>query len=200
MVKATGQGGCTIDEETTRGVDQPEGDSICFVSDAFPESAVLSSEAAGSRSGPLVSGGARGGDVSSVEELIARLTALRQSTAAGQRAPHKPLLVLLALGQLANGGPPGWSSPRSRLGLRASSRSLVRRLEQVSVNRPPTHSPTSAAMGSGSRLRRSDGSGQLLRRVCPAAWNLGSRNGSQGIRNCWAESRAPSLMLNSHPV
>ena len=36
--------------------------------------------------------------------------------------------------------------------------------------------------------------------VCPAAWNLGSRNGSQGIRNCWAESRAPSLMLNSHPV
>ena len=41
MVKATGQGGCTIDEETTRGVDQPEGDSICFVSDAFPESAGL---------------------------------------------------------------------------------------------------------------------------------------------------------------
>lgn len=33
-------------------------------------------------------------------EVVTRLTSLRQYQCDGKRAPHKPLLVLLALGQL----------------------------------------------------------------------------------------------------
>jgi putative restriction endonuclease len=49
---------------------------------------------------------------------IERLTALRQYQGDGKRAPHKPLLVLLALGQLANTGSSSmpWSVVQERLG------------------------------------------------------------------------------------
>lgn len=48
---------------------------------------------------------------------VERLTALRQYQGDGKRAPHKPLLVLLALGQLANTGTSvmEWSSVQERL-------------------------------------------------------------------------------------
>ena len=50
--------------------------------------------------------------------VVERLTALRQYQGNGQRAPHKPLLVLLALGQLANTGSStmSWSVVEQRLG------------------------------------------------------------------------------------
>lgn len=46
----------------------------------------------------------RGGDQSPVEDIVSRLTSLNQYRASGQRVPHKPLLVLMALGQLATTG------------------------------------------------------------------------------------------------
>lgn len=53
-------------------------------------------------------------DASALEQL----TALRQYQGDGRRAPHKPLLVLLALGQLANTGSSSmpWSVVQVRLG------------------------------------------------------------------------------------
>lgn len=49
---------------------------------------------------------------------LERLTALRQYQGDGKRAPHKPLLVLLALGQLASAGSSSmpWSLVEERLG------------------------------------------------------------------------------------
>jgi len=49
--------------------------------------------------------------------VVERLTALRQYQASGERAPHKPLLVLLALGQLARTGSSEltWSAAEERL-------------------------------------------------------------------------------------
>lgn len=49
--------------------------------------------------------------------VIERLTALRQYQGDGKRAPHKPLLVLLALGQLASSGSSTltWSVVQTRL-------------------------------------------------------------------------------------
>jgi putative restriction endonuclease len=49
---------------------------------------------------------------------LERLTALRQYQGDGNRAPHKPLLVLLALGQLASSGSSvmPWSVVQERLG------------------------------------------------------------------------------------
>lgn len=49
---------------------------------------------------------------------LERLTALRQYQGDGKRAPHKPLLVLLALGQLASTGSSQmpWSLVQARLG------------------------------------------------------------------------------------
>jgi putative restriction endonuclease len=49
---------------------------------------------------------------------LEQLTALRQYQGDGKRAPHKPLLVLLALGQLANSGSSSmsWSVTERRLG------------------------------------------------------------------------------------
>lgn len=51
------------------------------------------------------------------ESTLEPLTALRQYQGDGKRAPHKPLLVLLALGQLANTGSSSmeWSSVQTRL-------------------------------------------------------------------------------------
>lgn len=50
--------------------------------------------------------------------VVDRLTALRQYQGDGKRAPHKPLLVLLALGQLATTGSSSmpWSVVQERLG------------------------------------------------------------------------------------
>jgi len=55
---------------------------------------------------------------SAVEAAIERLTSLRQYQGDGRRAPHKPLLVLLALGQLSNHGSSAmeWSVVEERLG------------------------------------------------------------------------------------
>lgn len=49
---------------------------------------------------------------------VDRLLALRQHRLNGKRAPHKPLLVLLALGQFANSGSSSlpWSEAETRLG------------------------------------------------------------------------------------
>ena len=50
--------------------------------------------------------------------VVERLTTLRQYQGDGKRAPHKPLLVLLALGQLATTGTSAmpWSEVEERLG------------------------------------------------------------------------------------
>lgn len=50
-------------------------------------------------------------------EVMTRLTSFRQYQRDGQRVPHKPLLVLLALGQLAESGSSevSWSEAESRL-------------------------------------------------------------------------------------
>ena len=45
-----------------------------------------------------------GGLAGSGQEVVSRLSTLRQNQYRGRRAPHKPLLVLLALGRLANTG------------------------------------------------------------------------------------------------
>ncbi|NJC71631.1 restriction endonuclease [Planosporangium thailandense] len=42
------------------------------------------------------------GRIGSHQDVLARLASLRQNQYRGRRAPHKPLLVLLALGRLAN--------------------------------------------------------------------------------------------------
>ena len=39
-------------------------------------------------------------EVASADEVMARLSRLRQNSVEGQPAPHKPLLVLLALARL----------------------------------------------------------------------------------------------------
>lgn len=51
-------------------------------------------------------------------EVLARLAALRQHQQGGRRAPHKPLLVLLALGRLAEAGNTElpWSAAEHSLG------------------------------------------------------------------------------------
>jgi putative restriction endonuclease len=57
------------------------------------------------------------GGVPSKQEVLARLASLRQNQYRGRRAPHKPLLVLLALGRLANRGSSElpWSEAESQL-------------------------------------------------------------------------------------
>ena len=52
------------------------------------------------------------------ESVVERLTSLRQAPGKGRRAPHKPLLVLLALGQLTTTGSSelAWSEVEQRLG------------------------------------------------------------------------------------
>jgi putative restriction endonuclease len=52
------------------------------------------------------------------DDIVTRLTHLRQHHKDGQRSPHKPLLVLLALGQLVNMGSSRmeWSVVEQRLG------------------------------------------------------------------------------------
>ncbi|MEV0729873.1 phosphorothioated DNA-binding restriction endonuclease [Polymorphospora sp. NPDC050346] len=52
------------------------------------------------------------------EQVLARLSALRLHQRGGHRSPHKPLLVLLALGRLAASGASAlpWSEARVRLG------------------------------------------------------------------------------------
>lgn len=54
----------------------------------------------------------------SESNVVERLTALRQYQGDGKRAPHKPLLVLLALGHLATTGTSAmpWSEVEERLG------------------------------------------------------------------------------------
>jgi putative restriction endonuclease len=51
-------------------------------------------------------------------DVVKRLTSLRQYQSDGKRAPHKPLLVLLALGQLSATGSSNmaWSDVETRLG------------------------------------------------------------------------------------
>lgn len=52
------------------------------------------------------------------ESVVERLTSLRQHQQAGRRSPHKPLLVLLALGRLVNTGSSRleWSQADTELG------------------------------------------------------------------------------------
>lgn len=51
-------------------------------------------------------------------DVVAKLTSVRQHQMDGKRAPHKPLLILLALGQLSNTGASAltWSAVEERLG------------------------------------------------------------------------------------
>ncbi|MEH0972205.1 hypothetical protein V6U77_13840 [Micromonospora sp. CPCC 205546] len=55
--------------------------------------------------------------MSTRQEVLDRLTSLRLHQQRGRRAPHKPLLVLLALGQLARDGSSElpWSQSQERL-------------------------------------------------------------------------------------
>jgi putative restriction endonuclease len=57
------------------------------------------------------------GRLNSQQEVLARLASLRQNQYRGRRAPHKPLLVLLALGRLANreSSELSWSEAESQL-------------------------------------------------------------------------------------
>ncbi len=72
------------------------------------------------RANSWAAGGGDRGYGQEVDEgsAIERLTALRQHQGDGKRAPHKPLLVLLALGQLAATGSSSmpWSVVQERLG------------------------------------------------------------------------------------
>lgn len=83
-----------------------------------------------------------------------RLTALRQYQASGERAPHKPLLVLLALGQLVDTGSSRleWSDVESRLG------------QLLAEFGPPTRAGAPSPAYPFTRLR-SDGVWQLSREV-----------------------------------
>lgn len=85
---------------------------------------------------------------------IETLTHLRQYQANGQRAPHKPLLILLALGQLTNSGSSEleWSSVESRLG------------QLLAEFGTPTKAGTTSAAYPFTRLR-ADGVWQLSRSV-----------------------------------
>ncbi|SCL20333.1 putative restriction endonuclease [Micromonospora rhizosphaerae] len=55
--------------------------------------------------------------MSTRQEVLERLTSLRLHQQTGRRAPHKPLLVLLALGQITRGGSSElpWSQAQERL-------------------------------------------------------------------------------------
>jgi hypothetical protein len=57
------------------------------------------------------------GRLSRQQEVLARLASLRQNQYRGRRAPHKPLLVLLALGRLTNreSSELSWSEAESQL-------------------------------------------------------------------------------------
>lgn len=85
---------------------------------------------------------------------LERLTALRQYQGDGKRAPHKPLLVLLALGQLTSSGSSRmpWSVVQSRLG------------ELLAEFGTASTSGSSSAAYPFTRLR-SDGVWQLSREV-----------------------------------
>lgn len=52
-----------------------------------------------------------------VDDVLLRLTSLRQHSQDGRRSPHEPLLVLLALGRLAQTGSSRlpWSEAETRL-------------------------------------------------------------------------------------
>ena len=54
---------------------------------------------------------------SALEEVLERLTSLRQYQHQGKRVPHKPLLVLLALGQIESTGSSAvsWEVAQDRL-------------------------------------------------------------------------------------
>jgi putative restriction endonuclease len=58
-----------------------------------------------------------GTDASALEDVLERLTSLRQYQHQGKRVPHKPLLVLLALGQLESTGSSAvsWDVAQDRL-------------------------------------------------------------------------------------
>src|SRR5947207_7132547 len=63
-----------------------------------------------------------GGTAGSRQEVLARLAALRLHQRDGRRSPHKPLLVLLALGRLAATGSSAlpWSQDRKSTRLNSS--------------------------------------------------------------------------------
>jgi putative restriction endonuclease len=58
-----------------------------------------------------------GTDASALEDVLDRLSSLRQDQHQGKRVPHKPLLVLLALGQLESTGSSAvsWDVAQDRL-------------------------------------------------------------------------------------
>lgn len=87
-------------------------------------------------------------------DVVARLTSLRQYQGDGKRAPHKPLLVLLALGQLQRTGSSAmsWSIVEERLGAMLAEFGTPGRQGSTSVAYPFT------------RLR-ADGVWQLTRDV-----------------------------------
>jgi putative restriction endonuclease len=66
---------------------------------------------------------------SPLEEVLERLTSLRQYQHQGKRVPHKPLLVLLALGQLESTGSSAvsWDLAQDRLAAEFSWGDALRR-------------------------------------------------------------------------
>lgn len=60
-----------------------------------------------------------GTTASALEQALERLTSLRQYQHQGKRVPHKPLLVLLALGQLEATGSSAvtWEQAQTRLAI-----------------------------------------------------------------------------------
>ena len=77
-------------------------------------------------------------------EVITRLTSLRQHQTDGQRAPHKPLLVLLALGQLTATGSSSleWSFVEEHLGALLAEFGRPVKSSSNRASYPFTHLPT----------------------------------------------------------
>ena len=87
---------------------------------------------------------------SALEQALERLTSLRQYQHHGKRVPHKPLLVLLALGQLETTGSSAipWDLAQDEAG---QSHRRVRATDEdrAPSSRRPTRSPVCAQMGCG---------------------------------------------------
>lgn len=102
-------------------------------------------------------------------DALERLKALRQHQQAGKRSPHKPLLVLLALGELASTGSSAlhWSQVEQRLA------------RLIADFGPPTRTGAAQSAADPFTRLRSDGVWTLSAKSARAAMPLGRRRFSQ---------------------